>query len=349
MKNKVILFLDVLLILVAGCLPIEKLTSQTVAAPTNVSYSVLENGLGLVQLWKVSGIVMWKAYQKAPLAFWGDYLVLVDSSENETSPNLLGFDVHTGKLVWQTHLPDGCFSLINVQGTIFINTKNALQAYDMSTGFLNWENTELPSMKIYAMQNNNDTSIYAYYKDVLGNNKNQVVYTIDITTGEIIDVKKIANPVSMWEFQIEKVSYGTNANEILSIDTDSSQVYWKATLEDTFATYLTEVNQEILLAVSRRNHAMYALNTNDGKVKWQYTQHLISNPAVEDESIFVLIAGDELIRFNLHTGERTGKVVFRAQNNSNDENSNNLIVVSGNMLALYFADSSQLVVYEVTK
>jgi outer membrane protein assembly factor BamB len=346
MMKKKIIYLHILFIFFAGCLPIEKLSLQSTPTPSS-PHIILENGLGLVQLWETNGIVMRKINQETPLFFLGDYLALVDLSKDELAPRLLGFDVQTGRSVWETPLSDGSFSFLSDQTSIIVGAKYSLLSYDVSTGLLNWENKELPSMKIYAMQIDSG-DLYAYYDEVFLDNNTQVIYTIDTRTGKLLETQKIPNPVSLWRFQTHDAGYGTKGNEVLSIDKGSLQVRWKTTL-DTFATHWGAIGQETIVTTAHMDDALFAIDMQNGRLKWQYTQQLISNPSIENDSVFALIAGEELIRLNLDTGEKIGSARFTQPNNPNDENSNNLIAVSGDLVAIYFADSYQLVVYKISK
>ena len=346
--SKKLLCLCVAIVFLAGCFPTAQ---QLYPPPTPGSpHKMLENGLGLAQLWETTGVAVWKVYGTAPLALLGNFLVLVDSSKNELKPRLLGFDVHTGRLVWETSLPGGCFSFFNDQSSIYVGAERSLQSYDSSTGLLNWENKDLPSMKIYGMQIDGN-NLVAYYTEAWGNTETQVIYKLDTSNGKLLNTQEIQNLESELEFQSGNANYWIGADAdttVFSTDKTTSQVRWKTKL-DTFITTFKTFGQGTILTTAHMDDALYAIDMEDGHLKWQYSQQMVSNPVIVGEKVFVLISGEELTQLDLSTGKKMARARFSPQVGGGEENRNNLIAASGNLMVVYFADSAQVVVYQLEK
>jgi len=94
---------------------------------------------------------------------------------------------------------------------------------------------------------------------------------------------------------------------------------------------------------------MYAINAKNGALKWVSQQQLTSNPVIDNNSLFFLTSGKELIKSDLQTGELVASTSFTHQDDDNTNNLYNLMAVSGDLIAIYFADNSQLTVYKITK
>jgi outer membrane protein assembly factor BamB len=342
---KKLLCLSILIVFVAGCLPTAQ---QLYPLPTPSSpHKVLEDGVGLVQRWETNGVALSELYGRAPLVVLGDYMVLVDLSKNILEPRLLGFDIHTGGLVWETSLPDDCSNFLGDQKSIYIATNHSLQSYAVSTGLLNWENKDLPAQKIYAMQIDND-NLFAYYIKRFKDTNTQVIYTLDAATGKLLDAQDVQFPGTGLSFQDGNSGYWLGGDTALSTDKTTSRVRWKTTV-DTFFMHLRAIGQGTMLTTAHVDDVLYAIDMKDGHLKWQYTQQLISNPVIVGEKVFILISGEELTQLDLSTGKEMARTRFTPQTSGSEENRTNLIAVSGNLMAIYFADSLQVVVYQLAK
>ena len=339
---------SVLFVFLTGCLPVEKIASQP--PPTqNFSHTIADDSLGLIQLWSVSGIKMWRTVEDVQFGLVDNYLVLVDyiDSSRGTSPKLLGLDSNTGELVWESQLSNCCYSFISGQDSVFITTDHSLQSYDISTGMMNWENNEVEAIKIYSMQIEGN-ELYAYYVGGFFNNNEQVIYTLDIPTGKLIDTQIIKNPISGLWFQDNNVYYWKGGNKVWATDKANSKIRWEITL-DTFSLNLESIGESLMIFTGRVDNPIYAIDMKDGSTKWKSEQQLISNSVIENGSVYALVTGEELLRLDLYTGDIIGMTRFTSKSNSHNESAHNLIAVSSNVIAVYFGDNSQLVVYEIAK
>jgi len=344
--RKKLICLSICFIFLASCSPIHETSLPSPIPEQNYRHEILENDLHLSPLWEKTGLIMRDFSGEVAMAFLDDYLILVDYSKGSLAPRLVAFDIQTGKPAWETPLPEPHLSFLSNQNSIFITAGRSLLSYDGKTGTQNWENKNLlPTYKIYAMQIDNDR-MYAYYTEVFLDNNTQVIYTLDPNTGELLDTQKIPNPIASLWFQNNNAGYWVGAKEILSIDQTTSQVRWQTRLE-TFRTVET-IDQGIILLMSHMEDALYAINMQDGNLKWTYNQQLISNSVIADNTVFVFISGEKLIGLDINSGEIKGSVHFTQQDNANNENPPE-IAVSGNLIAVYFGDNSQLEVFTITK
>jgi outer membrane protein assembly factor BamB len=344
---KKLIHLSIYFIFFVGCLPIKETSLSTAIPEQKYHHEILENDLHFIPVWEKTGLVLQDFSGKVAMAFLDDYLILVDYSKGSLSPRLIALNIQTGEQAWETPLPEPHLSFLSNQKSIFISAGRSILSYDSKTGTLNWENKNLlPTYKIYAMQIDNDR-MYAYYTEEFLDNRTQVIYTLDINTGELLNTQKSPDVVTRLWFQNNNAGYWVGANEILSVDQTTSQVRWQTSLETTGITVET-IDQGIILLISHMGDALYAIDMESGNLKWIYNQQLISNSVIIDTTVFFLISGEKLIGLDLNSGEIKGSIHFSQQDNVSNANSPEM-VVSHNLMAVYFGDNSQLEVFKIPK
>jgi len=346
--KKIFIGLSTVFIIFLGCSPIKE-TSLSPIAVENNRHEILNNDLQLTPIWGKIGLDIRDFLKLGAIGVMQDYLILVDYSTGSNNPRLIAYDFLTGKLVWEVVLPESHLNLLIGQKSIFVSAGRSIMGYDGKTGKKIWENHELPIYRVYAMQIYKSV-IYYYYAEDSGNIRTQFIFQLDMDTGELLGIERIPNTSAMLWYQEDNTGYWLDTNKILSIDQTTAQITWQTQL-DTFRTNIKVIDpdQGIILSTSHMEDVMYAINAKNGALKWVSQQQLTSNPVIDNNSLFILTSGKELIKSDLQTGELVTSTSFTHQDDDNTDNLYNLIAVSGDLIAIYFADNSQLTVYKITK
>lgn len=347
MKN-IFISISIVMIIFLGCLPIKETSLPSVAVENN-RHEILKNALQLTPIWEKIGLDIRDFLKLGAIGTMQDYLILVDYSTGSNNPRLIAYDFLTGNLVWEVVLPEPHLNLLIGQKSIFVSAGRSIMGYDGKTGKKIWENHELPIYRVYAMQIYKNV-IYYYYAEDSRNTRTQFIFQLDMDTGELLGIERIPNTSAMLWYQEYNKGYWLDTNKILYIDQTTAQIIWQTQL-DTFRTNIKVIDpdQGIILSTSHMEDVMYAINAKNGALKWVSQQQLTSNPVIDNNSLFFLTSGKELIKSDLQTGELVASTSFTHQDDDNTNNLYNLMAVSGDLIAIYFADNSQLTVYKITK
>ena len=346
MRKKVILYI------LFALLSVSCFFGRTVTVPQppviRGSHEIEDDSSILTPLWGENNLVTWKSYEQVPIILLENHLVLIDYTKDNVSPVLKGYEIDTGELAWETTLPNraGNSSYVVKNNSIIIGAGKSLLSYDGETGFLNWENQELPAGKIYAMQVVDD-KLLAYYDEAYLDSSTQVVYSLNIFTGELFEIRKIADVDNLY-FMIENVGYWENLKTIVSTDISTSKILWQTTF-DTFKATIEGIHDETIFVRDREDRTLYAVNLHDGGIRWQYNQNLMSNSVVTGNNVLVFIEGEELVQLDLLSGEKKGSTLFSDTNNTVTEDKYNYVAASDNIIAIYFADTLQLGVFRLNQ
>ncbi|MBN8579809.1 MAG: hypothetical protein J0L96_03990 [Anaerolineae bacterium] len=263
-------------------------------------------------------IYTWSDFNQIPILISGDNVFVAghlqeldDTWGSGINVDVISADIYSGKVNWQAIA--GSPFLLKDSTQIYAEAPNnfgaaGVVAYDINSGVLAWEtyfDYEYAVGVGHLILTESDIKAETY------NHGDRAVYTVDLETGEIKDVVKDTPQYAVDEIVIyddmrfEKQGYG--------------------------------VPDKVTVT-----------NIDNGSIIWEYKgEPVISNIAVGGTTTYFLTENNRLIALNTYTGEVLGELAFAPRFSHDFDFINTSIVVAadGDLVAVYFEDSTQLSVF----
>lgn len=216
--------------------------------------------------------------------------------------NLYSFDSQTGNLVWEK--PDAFPNILGVyNSTIYLTNLNNLEAYNALDGTKVFE-VLLPYAGLF-------TSISFEKNNVFMHSANGSFFMLD-TNGNIIKSTG-PNTYPMPYIISNEVTYSNSTDGIIATDAETGDLIWKATIPDEgFYTgpYFSEDSIYIRTGSSTVPGKVYAINKNNGEIRWKSNAEAISNVVLLGENIYFLSLDGYLLVLDHQTGSEVTNLEF---------------------------------------
>jgi len=322
---------------------------ETESAPEFPSRSIVDDNLGLSEIWRVSSLSVYRGgvAHPLPIILTPQRIVMVARLYNG-GKKVVSFAPSTGLLEWAvSYEGDSVDSVTADEKRLYVASGGEpLRAYELQTGNLAWAGEVLlPERTAHylAFQNN---KLFHYF-----GNSQVTVFVPD--TGEVLEEDDGSSVPSGYyhvirlsEFELYKSS---SSNEMLKVKQENNDIIWSTTIPRSgVMNFPILSNGKLIMASGGWSRTIYAIDFITGQLLWQTGDGFVSNVAVSEGKVYALRSDARLIVFDEATGVELGYVQFNPNQTKRDNAPPYWVGVDEQArIFVYFSDSKELLALEL--
>lgn len=178
-------------------------------------------------------------------------------------------------------------------------------------------------------------------------------YQISPETGEILQVTTSHKNYSPEIFHIDYSPYSEYKLFHDGTVTAEGEVNWQVNLYSKPLPITQPITPVVLdslflIRFTEYDGKVWAVNKEDGSIRWKYTQNIVSNVAANDDFAFFLTDNPSLIAVDLYTGEKIAEVTFTPGMGENLTNTSFFVAADEDRVAVYFGSSDQIFIFQLS-
>lgn len=279
----------------------------------------------------------------------GSLLVFITRNRNGTHQQINVLKANNGTLLWRTDPIQLSIKAVTIdQQKLYFASSSRILAYDIATGKVLWEVLEaLPDRTQHEMYvTGNQLMIYSIGSSASGHTK-RVVRTFDTQSGALKNLEDESFPKNAGLlFKTNSIDYWTDRSSVWSVDRATKQELWNIPLDGPVQYQPVIFGDEFVFASGIFSDVI-AINKKTGKHIWKYAKKVVSNLALQSETIYAVREDAAITSINVYTGEEVGNI-FISPSFTEDRNSRSipyLVTATKDMVFVYYGDSKEIIAF----
>lgn len=353
----VVAFLSVLGLTVAGLLFVSAsllqpdiLTTLTPSRQATYSQVVIEDSLGVEELWRKEGFQQSALPLSTGLLTSKDQVVIIAYDPSTQTATVYGFDSKSGDSLWEISAVWPVHSLEMEAGKLYVAHSWRVHSYDSENGNLIWRGDELPDHTSYRLRAYEPGVLQVLSIDDNYGRWEQVIRYYRVETGELASVLRLeAAKGSDLKLRTDGLDFWSNKNQIWATDVDTGLQKWvvetAGSVEDWPILY-----ESTLIVFGKNLPGILSFERQTGLLKWSFPARLSSTVVMDEGLLYAIIEESTLVAVDPTTGKEVGRTLFTGSGSRVKSASNSSwIAASRGMVFIYFPDTQELISLQRTR
>lgn len=319
-----------------------------VSSPRIPPRTITDINLPFHEQWRRSNLLLFNT-ESDRLHVYGDQLFFVSYEDDGRTRKLEALNAKNGELLWSTQpLPFSVDSLALDAKRLYLALDRKIIVYELSTGEVLWEEPLVGGRTTYWVYPL-DSKVLVYSEEdvALDGGEEQVIRTYKSQSGFLIETDRtnIMQKNSSLLLKTSTFDYRTDGEMLWAINSETQQEQWKVAIDNRIEYQPLLVDSKLIFA-SGIFSDMIGIDNISGRQIWKYEDKIVSDLTTYNEIVYAIRADAAIVAVDSTTGEGVGYIDIEPRVTETSSRSHAyLIVVSEDMLFVYYGDSQELIAF----
>lgn len=314
--------------------------------PSIASRTIGEKTLPFSERWRWQGVVL-GVYDDEGVVANEKYVCFIVIVNSHLEKRLRVIDARNGKMLWETEVGRDVYSLAVDAQRVFVAADWRIRTYELATGQLLWRTSGyLEDRTWYRMEPvGDDILLYTNDDNDLLNQRWHILRLYDAQSGELKEMLRFETSLDRaLVIRQPYVDCWTDGKTLWGEDRGSGQILWRINLERRLEYWPILVRSMVIYADGFYPN-LYAIDVTTGSLLWTYPGALVSNFALEKDTLYALRQDGRLVAIGIGTGQEKGYVQFLPPKTEEGPVRSLVywVAAAEGRIFVYFGDSQELI------